>query len=304
MMDIKKGNSGLISAPSFWAAKNGLDPDEVYSFITALIDQNADLVSKLEKLDSLIKLSEDASAEARRKAEHITSEIEKEARNRASAIISEAENKAKAEADRIKAEAERKTEEARQERINTAIQEGQVITQKAIETAEAIEARAEAESRKIIAEAKKEAESSRKEVRKFAEQETQNILKEQIEEAPREALPAKRRAEKRDGNSDMLGKLKGMMRYNWNMEIKGQQYDIELQLDTILGRFALGSGQWLVNGEVLSNWGLNLLRVIPKGKLDFEISGIKAVIKSRGTTTDCPVLVLGDQEIPPVVSKI
>jgi len=102
----------------------------------------------------------------------------------------------------------------------------------------------------------------------------------------------------------MLRGLKGIMKYNWNMEIKGQQYDIEVQLDTILGRFALGSGRWLINGEVLSDWGSNLLRVIPKGKLDFDISGMKAVIKSRGTTTDCPVLVLGDQEIPPVVSKI
>jgi vacuolar-type H+-ATPase subunit H len=303
-MDINKVDMRRISEPSFGTAANGLDPDEVYSFIIALIDQNAELVGKLENLDSLKKLSENIIIEARRQAECIASEIEKEANNRASAIISEAENRAKVEADRIKAKEERKIEDARQERINTAIQEGQVITQKAIEKAEIIEARAKEEVKKIIDEAEKKAEYSRKEVRKLAEKETQNTLKEKNGKAPREALPIKQRPEKRESNSEVRWRVKGMVRYYWNMEIERQQHSIEIFLNTVLGIFATGGGQLLVDGGTVLNWGGNPFTLIPKGRIDFEVIGRRAFIKSKGTTSNHPVLVLGNQEIPPIISKI
>ena len=314
MVDINTDDIRRIFDPSLGTSTNGHDPEEIYSFISALIDQNAELAGKLEDLNSRIKLLGDSKIEARRQAESIASDIEKEANrrasaiiseaeNRASAIISDAENRAKVEADRIKAEAEQKIEDAKQERINIAIQEGQVITQKAIEMAGMIEARAKEEAKKIMAEAAGNSEYSRKESQKVAAKETQNKLKEESRKAPQEALPTKQKPEKINANSEVRGGIKGIVKYYWNMEIEQQQHNIEILLNTVLGIFATGGGRLLVDGRTVLNWGGNPFTLLPKGQLEFEVVGRRALIKAKGTTSNHPVLVLGNQEIPPIISK-
>ncbi len=306
MVDINTDDIRRIFDPSLGTSTNGHDPEEIYLFISALIDQNAELAGQLEDLNSRIKLLGDSKIEAHRQAESIASNIEKEANrrasaiiseaeNRASAIISDAENRAKVEAYRIKAEAEQKIEDAKQERITIAIQEGQVITQKAIEMAGMIEARAKEEAKKIMAEAAGNSEYSRKE--------TQNKLKEESRKAPQEALPTKQKPEKINANSEMRGRIKGIVKYYWNMEIEQQQHNIEILLNTVLGIFATGGGRLLVDGRAVLNWGGNPFTLLPKGQLEFEVVGRRALIKAKGTTSNHPVLVLGNQEIPPIISK-
>jgi vacuolar-type H+-ATPase subunit H len=305
-MDTNKGNIRHASGPFLWTAENGMDPDEVYSFIAELINQNAELSEKLEYLNSQIKLSEENQIKARSQAESVVSEIEREAKNRVSAIISEAENRAKLEADRIKAEAEQKIEDARQERINAAIQEGQFITQKAIEMAEIIKARAEEEAKKIIYEAEKEAEHSQKETHRFSENETRNALREENEKAPQAALVTKEKAMQRAPVAEARGgvRVKGALVYSWNMEICRQPHSIEIVLDTIIGLFATGSGRLLVDGWMVCEWGWNPFTIIPNGRLEFEVAGRGAYVRAKGTATNYPVLVLDNQEIPPAISKI
>lgn len=302
-MDTNKGNIRHSAEPFLWTAKNGLDPDEVYSFIVELINQNAELSQKLENLDSLVKLSENTLTETRKQAEHIAVGIEREAHNRASTIISEAENRAKMEADRIRAETEQRIEDARQERINAAIQEGQLITEKAIEMAEIIKARAEEEAKRIISKAEKEAEYARKEVRRSVENEPRNTSKEENGKVFQGASVTKQKAVKQMSGAEARGGVTGALIYSWNMEICRQQHSIEIVLNTILGLFATGSGRLLVDGEIECEWGWNPFTIIPKGKLEFEVAGRGAYLRSKGSATNYPVLVLDNQEIPPVISR-
>lgn len=94
-----------------------------------------------------------------------------------------------------------------------------------------------------------------------------------------------------------------MVRYDWNIEMKGQQCNIEVQLDNILGFFATGGGRLVVNEKIISHWGCNPFTLIPKGKLDFQFAGKKVCIISKGTITNSLALVLDAQEIPPVLAK-
>jgi vacuolar-type H+-ATPase subunit H len=301
-MDTDKGDIRHVSIPDFLTAESELDPDELRSFIISLVDQNAELGRKLEELNSVIKLSENTIIEVRKQAERIASEIVKEANNKASAIISEAQKKGELEADRIEAEAKQKKEHARQEGINAAAEEGQVILQSAIDKAEIIKAQAEVEAKKIIDEAKKEAEYSREKARKLVENETQNILKEQNGRAAQTALPSKQKDERREYHSKPRGE-KGIVRYCWNVEIERQQHKIEILLNTALGLFATGGGRLLVDGETMHDWGCNPFTLIPKGRLEVEVAHRRAFISPKGTTTKYPVLVLGNQEIPPILIK-
>ncbi len=301
-MDTDKGDIRHVSIPDFLTAESELDPDELRSFIISLVDQNAELGRKLEELNSVIKLSENTIIEVRKQAERIASEIVKEANNKASAIISEAQKTGELEEDRIKAEAKQKKEHARQEGINAAAEEGQVILQSAIDKAEIIKAQAEVEAKKIIDEAKKEAEYSRKKARKLVENETQNILKEQNGRAAQAALPSKQKDERQEYHSKPRGE-KGIVRYCWNVEIERQQHKIEILLNTALGLFATGGGRLLVDGETMHDWGCNPFTLIPKGRLEVEVANRRAFISPKGTTTKYPVLVLGNQEIPPILIK-
>jgi vacuolar-type H+-ATPase subunit H len=302
-MDTDKGDLKHVAIPDFLTAESELDPDELRSFIISLVDQNAELGRKLEELNSVIKLSENTLIEVRKQAERIAGEIVKEANNKASAIISEAQKKGKLEADRIEAEAKQKKEDARQKGINAAAEKGQVILQSAIDKAEIIKAQAEVEAKRIIDEAKKEAEYSQKKARTLVEDETPNILREQNGGAAQAALPRKQKEKRQEYHSKPRRGEKGTVRYCWNVEIERQQHKIEVLLNTALGLFATGGGRLLVDGETINDWGCNPFSLIPGGRLDVEVANRRAFISPKGTTTKYPVLILGNQEIPPILIK-
>ena len=211
--------------------------------------------------------------------------------------------KGKLEADKIDAEAKQKKEEARQKGINAAAEEGQVILQSAIDKAEIIKAQAEVESKKIIDEAKKEAEYSRKKAMNPMDNGTQNIPQELDGSAAQAALSPKQK----DGTPQYQSKQrrgdKGTVRYCWNVEVERQQHKIEVLLNTALGMFATGGGRLLVDGETMHDWGCNPFTLIPGGRLEVKIANRRAFISPKGATTKYPVLVLGNQEIPPILIK-
>jgi len=95
-----------------------------------------------------------------------------------------------------------------------------------------------------------------------------------------------------------------MLRNCWNnVEIKGAQHNIEIQLDTILGIFATGAGRLLVDGEIVRAWGCNPFRLIPGGRINIEVTGKKSFIRTKGGNIRYLVLVSNAQEIPPIVFK-
>jgi hypothetical protein len=89
----------------------------------------------------------------------------------------------------------------------------------------------------------------------------------------------------------------------WNVEVKGQQHNIEIQLDTILGIFSSGRGRLLVDGEIVRDWGCHPFTMIPKGRLDIEVAGKKSFITAKGGIFNYLVLVLDSQEIPSISVK-
>ena len=136
---------------TFRIVKNGLDEEEIVSFLARLIEQNTELVAKLEQLDSLKKLAENTVIEAQNEAKRIKFGIEQDAKEMASAMISEA--KAAAEKN-----AKKKIEEA--ERI-----------------AEAMQANAEEEAKRIKDKAIQEAEELAEKIRATVYKETKNSLR-------------------------------------------------------------------------------------------------------------------------------
>lgn len=187
MLDTHHGHINPISESYFWKAENGLDPD-VCAFISALIDQAAELASRLDYLDSIAELVNRRIIEANEQAKRIVSEITEETNRKASAIILDAKNRAKTETYRITVEAEQRAEDARQEIINSAIREGQVILEAALEKSEAIRTSAEAEAKKLIDEAPNNAQHSRKGTKQHTEKEPQDILKKAQGRVAREAF--------------------------------------------------------------------------------------------------------------------
>ena len=105
--------------------------EESSLFISSLIDQNAELIRKLQELNSLSGLVDQFMEEVYKQAETIKSQAEEDARARAAAIIRESEAKAKLEAEKVLAEAKQKAEGIIEEKTQMAIQNGLLIIQKA-----------------------------------------------------------------------------------------------------------------------------------------------------------------------------
>ncbi len=128
-----QADSMLLSLPSY-----GVLDEDLSSFISSLIDQNAALTRKLQDLNSLEELAGLVVAEAYKRAETIKSQSEEDANVRAAAITRESEEKAKLAANKILAEAKKKAEDIVEEKTNMAIREGLLIIQKAQDRALAI----------------------------------------------------------------------------------------------------------------------------------------------------------------------
>lgn len=116
---------------------NAVDED-LFALISSLIDQNAELMQKVQELNSQKGLASGVVAEADKQAESIKPSVEMEARDRASTIIREAETKAKIEADKILAEAKQEGEKIIEEKTQFAIGQGLLIVNKAQEKASSI----------------------------------------------------------------------------------------------------------------------------------------------------------------------
>ncbi len=129
------------------AVTKELDED-TFALISSLIDQNAELMLKLQALNSQKELANIPEIKAHDKEATRGCPLEREARDKASTIISEAETKARTEADRILAEAKRKAEEIVEEKTQFAIQQGLLIINKSQERALSIlnEVRQQAEA--------------------------------------------------------------------------------------------------------------------------------------------------------------
>lgn len=126
----------------------GID-EESSLFISSLIDQNAELIRKLQELNSLSELVDQFMEEVYKQAETIKSQAEEDARARAAAIIRESEAKAKLEAEKVLAEAKQKAEGIIEEKTQMAIQNGLLIIQKAQQQALSIIDEVEKQSQEI-----------------------------------------------------------------------------------------------------------------------------------------------------------
>lgn len=155
----KNGLEKELWGRKFKVVDKGLDESEICSFLGALIEENNSIFRKLQHLDSLMELAENAVAGARKQAELITLEAEQEASDKASAILAEAEQRAKAVSDRIISEARREAEKAAQE----------------------IKTRAEGEASRILAEANQRAEELVRQRMASAEEEARELVRQKKE---------------------------------------------------------------------------------------------------------------------------
>jgi len=117
---------------------NKAGDEDLLAFISSLIDQNSELERKLQELISQKDLADNIIEDAHKKGREILFSAEKEAQDRAAAIISGAETKAKFEAERIIAETRQKVEDIVKDKIQSAVNQGSVIIDKAQEQAESI----------------------------------------------------------------------------------------------------------------------------------------------------------------------
>jgi len=88
-MTAKNGRTKVMERHKLAPVIDGLD-DDITSFINSLIDQNSELVNKLEHVDSLEELADRTVLEAHREAAEIIAVAEKKAMAEAREIINNA----------------------------------------------------------------------------------------------------------------------------------------------------------------------------------------------------------------------
>jgi len=126
----------------------GMVDEDLLALISCLIDQNAELMQKIQGLNSHKELANSLVREAHEQEETTRLSVEKEARDFALGIIREAETKTKTkieagkilaeariEAERILAEAKQKAQETIEQKNQFAVQQGLLIIDKAQERA-------------------------------------------------------------------------------------------------------------------------------------------------------------------------
>ncbi len=155
----KDGKVKEIWGRQFRIVKDGLDEAEVFAFVGRLIEQNSELSSKLEHVNSLKRLAENAVIEATKQAKSMKIETRQAANEKAREIIIQAEEKTKAEVERIIAEAEKSSLDS----IAAAEQLAQDMLQ-------ASEEKARAQAEMIIAKAEQKAREQAEQIIAKAEQ--------------------------------------------------------------------------------------------------------------------------------------
>ncbi len=210
----RDGKVREIWGRKFKIVRDGLDETEVFAFVGRLIEQNSELSSRLEHLDSLKRLAENAVIEANKQAESIKIETSEEANQKAKGIIIQAEEQTKAEAERIIAEAEQSSldriaasEQLAQDMLEAAEEEARAqperIYAEADQQAKAqAEEQTNAEAERIIAEAEQNsldrisaAEQLAQDMLEAAEEKAEEIKRLGEEEASRIIVEAKGKIE-------------------------------------------------------------------------------------------------------------
>jgi vacuolar-type H+-ATPase subunit H len=199
-MATKNGKIKEIWGRQFNIVKNGLDEAEVFSFLSRIVDQNQELASKLEHVDSLRKLAEKAVIEASRHAERIKTEADQIANDKANEIIAQAQQQGRSEVDRIISE----SESSALERISAAEQLAQDLLaqaeEKANELTSEILADAQEKAKKlgeeIIARSENRARSQTEVIIAEAEQKAENEVQERISSAEQKSKAIIESAEK------------------------------------------------------------------------------------------------------------
>jgi vacuolar-type H+-ATPase subunit H len=178
-MARKDGKVKEVWGRKFKIVKDGLDEAEVFAFVGRLIEQNSELSSKLEHLDSLKKLAENAVIEATKQAKKIKTETRQAASERAREIIIQAEAETKAEAERIIAEAEKSSLDSITAAERLAQDMLQAAEERAREQAEQIMAEAEQKAREQAEQIMAKAEqNAREQVESETKAETESIIAE------------------------------------------------------------------------------------------------------------------------------
>ena len=174
----RDGKVREIWGRKFKIVRDGLDEAEVFAFVGRLIEQNSELSSRLEHVDSLKRLAENAVIEAAKQAESIKIETSEEANQKAKGIIIQAEEQTKAEAERIIAEAEQNS----LDRISAAEQLSQDMLEAAEEKASGIIVEAKGKIEEEAALIGQETEHPLPASRKIAESEIREIANRVLEE--------------------------------------------------------------------------------------------------------------------------
>ncbi len=179
----RDGKVREIWGRQFRVVRDGLDEAEVFAFVSRIIDQNSELSSRLEHVDSLKRLAENAVIEATKQAERIKTETTEETNKEAKEIIIQAEEQTKAEAERIIAEAEESSLEKIAASEQLAQDMLQAAEQKAWAQAERIvteaEQNARAQAEKIITEAEEKARAQAEKIIAEAEEKAKTQAEEQ-----------------------------------------------------------------------------------------------------------------------------
>ena len=163
-----------IGGRRFKLVKNGLDEDEVSSFISELTGANNELASKLEHLSALTQLAESTVVEAEKQAKSITTQAEEEAKSQAASIVSYAKQQAKSEGDKIVADSKQRAEEVVQRRLALAERKAEETIRDAETRAIEVKKVAEEEASKIVAGA---AQNAKEEALLIAQQANQLLMR-------------------------------------------------------------------------------------------------------------------------------
>jgi NAD-dependent deacetylase len=178
--------SRLIVEPSLVKAESLLDPD-IHDFISALIEQNAELAGRLDCMHTISSLPNRSVTEAARYAIRIISHITDQIREKSHFRIIEAETLARMRADEIIVKANQKTlsliseaDTIARSRAVTIIAEA---NQKASYLSSEAQNKAQAQADTIVAEARKAAEIASREVIMVAIREGQVIIQDALDKS-------------------------------------------------------------------------------------------------------------------------
>jgi NAD-dependent SIR2 family protein deacetylase/vacuolar-type H+-ATPase subunit H len=176
----------LISEPSLSKADSLLDPD-IYDFISALIEQNAELAGRLDFVRAISSLPNRSITEASRHAIRMISQMTNQIREKSYSCITEAQTIAKTRADEIIVEANQKALSLISEAETTARARAVTIiaeaNQKASSLSSEAQNEAQAKANTIVVQAKKAAESASREVIIAAIREGQGIIQAALEKS-------------------------------------------------------------------------------------------------------------------------